>query len=200
MFVKETTNPTELREIATGLGLVWIGKSNADLAKEINEAMETKMNQASQDKSDQTIEEKVEVVEEAMGTEAVEEIVEEAETQKEAEEVIESVVDEVVEVDQIKPVEKVTKKSSGKWYDQEGAYPYIKGQKIEIIHMNNEKYNFLVGRTAIINGPSAKRNATKAQLVNPSTGKLQKTNVTFNFNEFKVIEENKDQTTDQEIV
>lgn len=200
MFVKATESPKVLRELATGLGIVWVGKSNDDLAAEINEKMKARLSGEAQP----TMEEKVEVVEEAIGEETVEEIMEEAETPQAAEEVIESVVEEVVEevVEQpqltVVPKEETTEtpktvRTTGKWYEQDGAFPYQAGQKIEITEMENTKHSFLNGREAVIVGPSTKKNAVKAQLVNPKNGKLQKTECTFNYSEIKLVEEKVEQ-------
>lgn len=196
MFVKSTSSPAELREIATGLGIVWVGKSNEDLANEINAKMEVTMNKATV--TNHTNEEFAGVqpgeTKAAFPTaeETTEEVVEE-EIIEDQEVTEETPAEENKEEEpQLKVVPKEDKpaatKTSGKWYEQEGAFPYEAGQKIEITEMENRKHSFLDGRTAIINGPSTKKNAVKAQLINKD-GKLQKTQVTFNFTEFKTVTE-----------
>lgn len=224
MFVKSTSSPAELREIATGLGIVWVGKSNEDLANEINEAMQAKMSGATVTnltgeeflgmEPGETKEAFPKAEEQAEEVTETEEVVEETqeEVTPEVEETIASeTTEEVMEEEKPEPqlqiVDKEEKpaaetteqketpapKTTGKWFEQEGAFPYKEGQKIQIIEMENKAHSFLNGRFAVINGPSTKKNAVKAQLINDKTNQLQKTNVTFNFTEFEVVGEKNEQ-------
>ena len=56
-----------------------------------------------------------------------------------------------------------TKASKGKWYDQEGAFPYQAGGLMVI---TNHKNQAIVGRMVEIAGPSTKRNAVKCFFIN----------------------------------
>ena len=73
---------------------------------------------------------------------------------------------------------KKEKAPKGKWYDQEGAFPYQAGGLMVI---TNHKNSAIVGRMVEIAGPSTKRNAVKCWLINEKTGGRQKTCLSLDF-------------------
>ena len=70
------------------------------------------------------------------------------------------------------------KKESGKWYNQEGAFPYTEGSLMIITSHKNQA---IVGRMVEVAGPSTKRNAVKCWLINEKTGGKQKTCLSLDF-------------------
>lgn len=71
-----------------------------------------------------------------------------------------------------------TKKA--KWFEVEG-FSYNEGDVVNVIG------GALNGRQAIISKPSAKKNATKAFLINPYTGQLQKTHITLDLVNIELV-------------
>lgn len=79
-------------------------------------------------------------------------------------------------IDELKASEKP--KKSGKWFEQEGAFPYTEGS---LAIITNHKNKAIVGRMVEIVGPSTKRNAIKCWLINPKNGGRQKTCLSLDF-------------------
>jgi hypothetical protein len=71
-----------------------------------------------------------------------------------------------------------------KWHQVEGAFPFKEGDIIQVL----PTAQILKLRKAQVLHPSAKRWALKGRLINPVTGELQGTHVTFDFDKIILIE------------
>lgn len=92
-------------------------------------------------------------------------------------------------------VEVMTRQKSPKWYEEEGAFPYKEGDVFQIV-----SGPILIGRKASVVMPSAKKNALKGRLINPSTGELQKTQVNFKFSNIKLIERDGQPVNEEDVM
>ena len=81
-------------------------------------------------------------------------------------------INEKIEKQNKKPVKK------GKWYEQEGAFPFQIG---DLAIITNHPNKGILGRMVEIVGPSSKRNAVKCYLINPKNGGRQKTCLSLDF-------------------
>ena len=90
--------------------------------------------------------------------------------------IIENINNKIEELEAAKAQE--TKKPKGKWYEQEGAFPYTEGS---LAIISNHKNAVIVNRMVEIAGPSTKRNAIKCWLINEKTGARQKTCLSLDF-------------------
>lgn len=75
-------------------------------------------------------------------------------------------------------IEESKPKKGGKWYEQEGAFPFKPGDLVILVNHPNKAIN---GRMVEVVGPSSKRNALKGYLINPKTGGKQKTCLSLDF-------------------
>ena len=92
--------------------------------------------------------------------------------------IIENINNKIEEMEAAKAKETETKKPTGKWYEQEGAFPYQAG---DLMIITNHKNAAILNRMVEIAGPSTKRNAVKCWLINPKTGGRQKTCLSLDF-------------------
>lgn len=96
--------------------------------------------------------------------------------------IIENINNKIDEIEASKSQEsqetpKETKKA-GKWYEQEGAFPYTEGTLMIITNHPNKA---IVGRMVEVSGPSTKRNAVKCFLISGKNGQKQKTHLSLDF-------------------
>lgn len=177
LSVKVTTETprTELNEMAKGLGINWVGVSTENLVNDINSKMNDLLNGINSEEEQQLVIDEV-VPESAM------EVVQEGEIEEDDKEDEE----DQPETSSSKAPAAQTKKV-GKWFENEEAILFQKDDKVEIIE------GPLTGRFAVIDKPSAKKDATKAFLINPKTNELQKTNVTLDYDKLKLVADDEEQ-------
>ena len=80
-----------------------------------------------------------------------------------------------------------------KWYEEDGAFPYAEGDIVEIVSGKD-----LIGRKVMVKQPSAKKNALKGHLIHPTTGELQKTFLSVDFDRVE-LREKAGQPVDQKV-
>ena len=166
----------ELVSKAKELGVNYVGKKKGELAEMINAAIDNQSNEESSEE---------EVSEEAAVEQSEEQSEEEVNEQPEAEQPVNEDSSEEVSEEESPAAEekKEEKRKPGKWYEQDGAFPYQKGDVVQVVGGP-----ILMNRKASVVQPSAKKNALKGHLIHPVHGHLQKTLVNFDFDNIKLIE------------
>ncbi|AEO93853.1 gp608 [Bacillus phage G] len=81
------------------------------------------------------------------------------------------------------PRRRVTVAKAQKWFEEEGAFIFKEGDVVEIVSGKD-----LIGRKVQVKQPSTKKNAFKGYLIHPTTGELQKTFLSVDFDRVELRE------------
>lgn len=171
-FITDEIEYSEMAKLAKKIDVKYVGVKKKDVVTEINKKIE-QINNGEAHVEEETIQQPENEINENITEEN-------NETTEESNEV-ESPAKAAAKKSAEQQKERNVRRSSKKWYEEEGAFKYNEGDIVTIIGGKD-----LIGRKLCVVGPSNKQNALKGRLIHPVTGEMQKTVISITFDRLEM--------------